>query len=59
MSSLSLAETYLVVATLVANFDFELVDTTYDDIKIARDFLSGVPGDPYAGLKARVHALRA
>lgn len=54
MSSLAYAEMYLTIAALIRNFDFELVDSSIDDIALYRDYALAMNKNYGFGIKVRI-----
>ena len=54
LNSLAQAEMRLTLAAVLRRFDFELFETTAEDIKIARDYFVGVPEPGSKGVRAVV-----
>ena len=52
--SLAYAEMYFAIAMLVRNFDFELYETTYEDIKVKHDFFVALAKMDSKGVRAKV-----
>ena len=48
------AELYLTTATLVSRFDFELYETSLNDMQIKHDFFVGVPDLSSKGVRITV-----
>jgi len=55
--SLAYAELYLTLAIVISRFNFELFETTIDDVKLARDFFVGIPKLGSKGIRARIKPL--
>lgn len=52
--SLAYAELFLVIATMIRRFDFELYQTSKKDIDFVRDFGTPYPDEGNFGIKAIV-----
>lgn len=54
MPSLAYAEMYLTIAALIRNFDFELVDSSIDDIALHRDYALAMNKNYGFGIRVRI-----
>lgn len=52
--SLAYAELYLTIAALVRNFDFELVDSSIEDVTLYRDYALSMNKDYGFGINVRI-----
>lgn len=57
--SLAYAEIYLTIAAVVRRFDWELYETTLDDIVCQRDFFVAVASLESKGVRARLSLRRS
>lgn len=55
--SLAYAELYMVIARLARQFDFELYDTTEENLAFARDFQAIFPEDGNICMKVKVSGM--
>jgi cytochrome P450 len=52
--NLAYAEMFLTMATLWSRFDFELFETTLDDVRMKHDFFTAFPSDDSKGIRVKV-----
>ncbi len=52
--NLAYAEMFLTMATLWSRFDFELYETSLDDVLMKHDFFTAFPGDESQGIRVKV-----
>lgn len=55
--SLAYAELYLTIAHVFRRYEFELYDTTVDDVRLVRDRFFGAPKDGSKGVRVLVKGL--
>lgn len=52
--NLAYAELYLASAALFRRYDYELAESSVEDVLLVRDYLISMANDPYKGVKVRI-----